>query len=546
MQTALDACAICCSTLGPTGCFTTECGHAYHASCLEHWVVQLVLQGAEAPTCPSCRALLKNAPGLVAVRLVGGAAARPVNAFPALADVHPGSEASAWNPVPLDPRFVEVELVCDLAAAPRGRKTEATVLATLRFAEDHATVTPVDFVVLMDVSGSMEGSKLQAAKTALLRVSEMFNPSDRVALVKFDDMAMQVTPLAPLAHRAHNAEFKRMTRNLESCGGTSIVAALECAIAVLNARTFKNPLCHILLFTDGQDQLTAANLERLKRLSDAAGAPSWSTFGFGADHDATLLSRVAARGFGSFSFIEERASGELDEVFAAFAADATRVAACGVRVLFETLSPASTLLSVNKQSTAEVQLGNVAAGCKLEFLVKVLVEPDETPFLALRARVTGKRCPDDLAAAETQPVALLLESGAVAVQSDSESVALVDAARNAAVVTEATEAFAAALEDGCGIQDALEVLDRAALRFVGTEEAALPFLQRLGRMREDAADEQREVVARRAAQAHATGSTQRTVMSSPYALCTPSTAASAGVQRARSLKSGASPAKTSV
>ena len=29
----LDTCAVCCSALGPTGCFTTDCCHVFHCAC---------------------------------------------------------------------------------------------------------------------------------------------------------------------------------------------------------------------------------------------------------------------------------------------------------------------------------------------------------------------------------------------------------------------------------------------------------------------------------------------------------------------------------
>ena len=60
-----------------------------------------------------------------------------------------------------------------------------------------------DFVLLVDVSGSMSGQKLAAAKDALLKISDMFNPGDRVSLVAFSDSAQQLSPLSPLAVAGH-------------------------------------------------------------------------------------------------------------------------------------------------------------------------------------------------------------------------------------------------------------------------------------------------------------------------------------------------------
>ena len=559
----LDTCAVCCASLGPTGCFTTDCCHVFHAPCLERWVVQLAVQGVDTPTCPSCRSILTNAPGMVAVRHAAALLGAPMYTPPLPLPRRRLSAFSARYPYPprdgepvilsdvcianadintdaLDPSFVEVSLACNVAEVPHSQTTEVTVLATLQFQETNTT-TPVDFVVLMDVSGSMDGAKLRAAKTALVRVSDMFNTGDRVTLVAFDDMPMQLTPLAPLSNPAYNAEFKRAARTLESGGGTNIFDALKCAFDILKARTYKNPLCHVLLFTDGQDCLEDENLNRLTEASDAAGSPSWSAFGFGADHDAILLSRIVTRGFGSFSFIEESDSDAMDEVFAAFAMDATRVAACSVTLSLEGTPPETALVSVNGACVTDVHLGNVAAGCTQEFLIKMTVEPANFvgSVPALRARVTGRRTPLDDERVETDPVTLVVRIGSETVQSDVVSVARVTLAGNAAVLTETTRAFAAALESGCTVDDAMDILDQAAVRLIGPQEAAHPFIERLKRMREDAGTVHRDILARRATQAHTTGTTQRSVSYSPYVTHTPSAAASNGVHRARTTRDDA-------
>ena len=186
---------------------------------------------------------------------------------------------------------------------------------------------PTDFVILADVSGSMQGEKLRVARDALLKLSSMFNECDRVALVAFDDHVTQLTPLAPLANEEHKAAFRRQVMDLEDNGGTNIGLALSAAGEILSARarTAYPSAAHVLLLTDGCDNAAALQDERvLSRLLPPGCV--LSTLGFGVDHDATMLSHLAARGKGSFSFVE-MSSDLLDETLAAYVGDATRVLA---------------------------------------------------------------------------------------------------------------------------------------------------------------------------------------------------------------------------
>ena len=75
----------------------------------------------------------------------------------------------------------------------------------------------------------MSGDKIASLRDALLKLSSLFGPRDRVSLVSFDDEAAQRTPLAPLSNPAHEADFRRAAMRLAIGGGTSVVQALEAA-----------------------------------------------------------------------------------------------------------------------------------------------------------------------------------------------------------------------------------------------------------------------------------------------------------------------------
>merc|ERR1719262_77468 len=87
-------------------------------------------------------------------------------------------------------------------------------------------------------------------------------------------------------------------------GGTSIASGLDMAISVMEQRRQCNKVSAILLLTDGQDSTTRPRIPSLVRRAQQAGC-SLYTFGFGADHDARLLSEIAEQATTPFTFVED-------------------------------------------------------------------------------------------------------------------------------------------------------------------------------------------------------------------------------------------------
>merc|ERR1712106_500959 len=79
------------------------------------------------------------------------------------------------------------------------------------------------------------------------------------------------------------------TLRLAAGGGTSIASGLDMALSVMEQRRQRNKVSAILLLTDGQDGSTRRQLPALLQRAAAADVAIYA-FGFGRDHDATLLS----------------------------------------------------------------------------------------------------------------------------------------------------------------------------------------------------------------------------------------------------------------
>ena len=94
-----------------------------------------------------------------------------------------------------------------------------------------------------------------------------------------------------------------IVNNIHASGGTHIGQGLEMALHFFQSRQTTNPLGAMLLLTDGQDNQKHDYSDIMGSLPDGVVC---HTFGYGQDHDASLLSQLAEQGHGgTFTYIDE-------------------------------------------------------------------------------------------------------------------------------------------------------------------------------------------------------------------------------------------------
>jgi len=123
---------------------------------------------------------------------------------------------------------------------------------------------PVDIIVALDVSGSMEGSKLNLCKRTLEQLLPLLNhPQDRFGLVSYADTALVVIPPQRLMTEPHKKQWAQTKiQVLQADGNTNMSAAIGLATQELHGLENPNPVRSIFLLTDGH-----AN----RGIADAAG-----------------------------------------------------------------------------------------------------------------------------------------------------------------------------------------------------------------------------------------------------------------------------------
>mmetsp|Transcript_23947 Transcript_23947/g.44025 ORF Transcript_23947/g.44025 Transcript_23947/m.44025 type:complete len:531 (+) Transcript_23947:131-1723(+) len=217
------------------------------------------------------------------------------------------------------------------------------------------TRAPVDIIVALDVSGSMAGRKLDLCKLTLEQLLCMLLPKDRFGLVSYDtDARIELAPQKMTG--ANKAKALRIIKALTHRSMTNISAAIGLATQEMNAIEEPNAVRSIFLLTDGHPNQgvsdTAGLVEITKnsisnthfeadldigaekkthRFSFFHGAQNkagpgtdkvpmevspksmrhpitMNCFGYGSDHNGTLLSELATAASGSYYFVENDSS----------------------------------------------------------------------------------------------------------------------------------------------------------------------------------------------------------------------------------------------
>lgn len=162
--------------------------------------------------------------------------------------------------------------------------------------------SPMDITCVLDVSGSMQGEKVQLVKDAVMIIIDEMMPGDRLSIVSFNSDASRHTALSRMDMTGKDAARQAILR-LTAGGGTSIAAGLDCGIQVMEQRRQRNVVGAIFLLTDGQDGTSPAQVQELVNRARVAHCGVYA-FGFGQDHDTAILSSIAEAAQTPFTYVE--------------------------------------------------------------------------------------------------------------------------------------------------------------------------------------------------------------------------------------------------
>ncbi|XP_045827920.1 E3 ubiquitin-protein ligase WAV3 [Trifolium pratense] len=447
LKSPKGTCAICLNTMKPGNghaIFTAECSHSFHFHC----ITSNVKHGNQI--CPVCRSKWKEVPfQSPALTPRSSQLTRedgwptPIRRLPSSTQLNASGQISSLYHVsepaifdddePIDQHAsihhnndsnetnhdiinkVEIRTYPEVSSVQKSASRDAfAVLIHLKAPQsqrkqnisgnDTDSSPPpvensrasVDLVTVLDVSGSMLGTKLALLKRAMGFVIQNMGPSDRLSVIAFSSTARRIFPLRRMTEIGRQ-EALQAVNSLVSNGGTNIAEGLRKGAKVFSDRRCKNPVCSIILLSDGQDTYTVNTRPNvgtgyqslvpntIHRNNGGIGSQiPVHAFGFGADHDATSMHSISEISGGTFSFIE--AEDVIQDAFAQCIGGLLSVVVQELQLEIACVHPRLELSSVKAGSyrttltangrTAYINVGDLYAEEERDFLVTVNIPVD--------------------------------------------------------------------------------------------------------------------------------------------------------------------------
>jgi Ca-activated chloride channel family protein len=150
-------------------------------------------------------------------------------------------------------------------------------------------------LLVLDISGSMDGEKLDQVKSAGLAALNALSPNDELGLWAFSDQIFELVPIAQVG--PNQTELSRHIAALQAGGGTALYRVTSEAVRKVASGWDPTRINAVVLLTDGQNSDPAdSDLDALLRSLESQPAASTVpvfTIGYGQDADLGTLKRIS-------------------------------------------------------------------------------------------------------------------------------------------------------------------------------------------------------------------------------------------------------------
>ncbi|MFH0903296.1 MAG: VWA domain-containing protein, partial [Pseudomonadota bacterium] len=165
--------------------------------------------------------------------------------------------------------------------------------------------SPLNLSVVVDRSGSMDGTKLWSVRTALNRLLDQLDERDRLSIVLFDDAVDLLVESTPVNDReAIRARIAEITAR----GATDMAAGLQRGFEQVSAYAGQQGVAdRVMIFTDAMtntgDTATTTFVELAA--ANAAKGIGLTVFGVGIDLNQDLVLAISKLRGGNYYFLED-------------------------------------------------------------------------------------------------------------------------------------------------------------------------------------------------------------------------------------------------
>jgi Ca-activated chloride channel family protein len=158
---------------------------------------------------------------------------------------------------------------------------------------------PLNFCLLLDLSTSMKGEKLDVVKATAIQLMQKLRPQDIFSVVTFSDKAEVIIP------SSRNIDMRRAQNRIQmlnASGGTEIFQGLQTAVEEIRQYLKPGGVNHIILLTDGQTYGDErACLELAQQVAEQS--ISISGLGIGNSWNDIFLDALASRSGGNCMYV---------------------------------------------------------------------------------------------------------------------------------------------------------------------------------------------------------------------------------------------------
>jgi Ca-activated chloride channel family protein len=208
--------------------------------------------------------------------------------------------------------YLVAQMELDQVNAPAGSTVDRHLLVTIRTPDkvpgDYLAATEsgrqaISFNVVLDVSGSMRGIKMENTKQALRMASKLLKNGDQIAMSVFSDSPRLILPPMSFDQKSKGL-FESAVDELRPGGMTALYGGLALGLEQAQKMASENNLT--LLLSDGQANVGETDLEIVGRLAKNGADQGLivSTLGVGMDYNEALMTEIATQGMGRFYHIQ--------------------------------------------------------------------------------------------------------------------------------------------------------------------------------------------------------------------------------------------------
>lgn len=163
---------------------------------------------------------------------------------------------------------------------------------------------PINYIFVIDTSGSMEGEKLDNVKVSLRELFKKMKKDDVIGIITFNYQPKTLLKATPVGKISQN-DFSKIISNLSAEGGTDINSGLSYGFAEISRYGSHESLNQVYLFSDGNPNSGETDWIKIRQniAKETRRDTHLSTFGFGSDANMRELNALAGVARGKSTFV---------------------------------------------------------------------------------------------------------------------------------------------------------------------------------------------------------------------------------------------------